>query len=190
MRSLLIASLGNPGAQYAHTLHSAGHTLLAALVAHTSSPPLVKFSTYAKGLVSASAAESMLFWQSPSLMNVSGPPLATAWRVFTSSPLNENPHLVILHDELELDAGRFSFKTNSGASARGHNGLKSFLAMPNMKELEFTRVGVGIGPRPKSREPDVVADFVLRKMNQRERASIEGIARDVLEKLRVFQLKD
>jgi len=87
--------------------------------------------------------------------------------------------LIILHDELELPCGKVSIKTSSGGSARGHNGLKSFLGMPNMKQLEFTRVGVGIGPRPLSREPDQVAKYVLKKMSGEQKAKIEGLAGEV-----------
>lgn len=184
MRSLFIASLGNPGLEHAHTLHSAGHTLLAAICAHLQAPRLSKSSAFGpRALASTDPASSTTFWQSPDYMNTSGKPLAAAWRSFKSSSMAEDSHLVILHDEIELKTGKFSIKTNAGASARGHNGLKSFLAMPGCRELVFTRVGIGIGPRPLSRDPQVVADFVLRKMTGRERTEIEGLAEGVWEKL-------
>lgn len=190
MRSLLIASLGNPGDKYAQTLHSAGHVLLSALLAYTNSPALSgKGVIFAKGPTSTNPEISTTFWKSPSYMNTSGAPLAATWRAFSSSATEGRPLLVILHDELELITGKFSFKTSTGGSARGHNGLKSFLSMPKMKELEFTRVGVGIGPRPESRAPNVVADYVLKRMKEQQREDIEGLARDVWKKLKAIQAK-
>lgn len=185
MRPILIASLGNPGSAYAHTLHSAGHTLLSSLQRTAGFPPLVKDRKYANGAVSHGHGISL--WQSPSYMNDSGPGLATAWRTFcaantfSSSDADATPYLIILHDELELDLGRGAIKSGAGRSARGHNGLKSFLAMPGMRALDFARIGVGIGPRPASRESAEVASFVLKKMTSAQKSSVEGLAGAVLE---------
>lgn len=193
MRPIFIASVGNPGSTYAHTLHSAGHTLLGALVSYIGAGALTvsKAITGTKGRYATSDGGRVAFWESPNYMNDSGPDLATAWRKWSSGqragesstgkPLE--PRLIVVHDELELPCGRFSIKTNSGASARGHNGLKSFLSMPHMKQLEFTRIGVGIGPRPLSRDPDDVARYVLAKMSGEQRAQIEGIAAEVWEQI-------
>lgn len=87
----------------------------------------------------------------------------------------------MLHDELELDIGRCAIKSGVGKSARGHNGLKSFLAMPGMRALDFARVGVGIGPRPLSRDSDEVAKYVLKKMTSAQKMKVEGCAGPVWE---------
>lgn len=128
-------------------------------------------------------------------MNDSGPDLATAWRKFgggdggaaseggsssgSDSGEDTEPALVIIHDELELPLGKFSVKTGAGMSARGHNGLKSVLQARGIRATRFTRVGVGIGPRPVSRDSDAVARFVLRKMTPSERKKVEALAGDV-----------
>jgi len=119
-------------------------------------------------------------------MNDSGSGLAAAWRAFcTQLPMSDDPDvapfLVILHDDLELDLGRCTIKSGVGKSARGHNGLKSFLGMPGMKALDFARVGVGIGPRPLSRDSDEVAKFVLKKMTPAQKMRIEDCAAPVWE---------
>lgn len=88
--------------------------------------------------------------------------------------------LVIVHDELELGLGQVKVKMGS-ASAKGHNGLKSINGL--LKGSEYTRIGVGIG-RPESRDPDTVANYVLRRMSGVERGKIEGSAGRVLEELR------
>lgn len=192
MRPLLITSLGNPGAQYAATRHSAGHILLKALVSQTGAVPLSNVDARYKGPMSVGTS-STIFWQSPHLMNVSGSGVARAWRTFCADNTDPNnatlplPRLVILHDELELNLGKYKIRTTIGASARGHNGLKSVLSMPGMNKLDIARVAVGIGPRPESRAGNVVADFVLSKMPNKQREVVEGLAGDVwgeLDKLR------
>jgi len=85
-----------------------------------------------------------------------------------------------MHDELELALGLVKVKSGS-ASAKGHNGLKSINGL--LKGTEYTRIGVGIG-RPESREPDVVAGYVLRKMSAQERGKLEGCVGKVEMELR------
>ena len=180
MPPLLVCSLGNPGAAYANTLHSAGHVVLNALIRHLSAPAPARVSGFGKGLVSTLSPHT--FYLSPAYMNESGPGVASAWRTFKSSlPIDSlEPRLVILHDEIEAKIGSFKVKKDTvGGSARGHNGLKSLLAMPGMGREKITRVGVGIGPRPVSREPKDVAEFVLRKMTAGEKERVEGCAESV-----------
>ena len=105
------------------------------------------------------------------MMNVSGAGVAAAWRTFQKQGgAGEQVGLVVVHDELELGVGEVKVK-DGGASAKGHNGLKDISRY--MKGQKWVRIGVGIG-RPESREPDVVAGYVLRKMSGNERAKIKG----------------
>lgn len=66
-------------------------------------------------------------------------------------------------------------------SARGHNGLKDITL--RLGGAKYMRVCVGIG-RPESREPNVVAAYVLRKMSGSEMRKIEGAAGKVEMELR------
>ncbi|KFY63382.1 hypothetical protein V497_02024, partial [Pseudogymnoascus sp. VKM F-4516 (FW-969)] len=99
---LLVASIGNP-APYLNTLHSAGHTVLRALTVPLSTPPLVKSRPHANGLIAHSPTHPITLWHSTSMMNISGPAVATAWKAFQ----REYPGagLVVLHDELESALG-------------------------------------------------------------------------------------
>lgn len=91
-----------------------------------------------------------------------------------------SPSLVILYDDLEAKLGTFKIRKDTvGASARGHNGLKSVLAQPGVKSEKITRVGIGIGPRPVSRDPEDVAEFVLKRMSSAEKEKVEGVAESV-----------
>lgn len=112
-------------------------------------------------------------------MNVSGPPLAAAWRTFLRSLTSEEERraarLVVLHDELESPLGKTNAKT--GGSAKGHNGLKSCVAA--LGTNGFVKIGIGIG-RPESRESNDVSQFVLRKMKAVEMEAIGNAAGSVM----------
>jgi peptidyl-tRNA hydrolase, PTH1 family len=151
---LLIVSIGNPGAQYAHTYHSAGHVLLSALQQQT--PPRPDWE----------------FWASSSYMNESG--AGVARRLKKTRP---GTTLVVLHDELERELGWVGVR-EGWASARGHNGVRSIQErLP--RGAVWWRVGVGIG-RPVSRRKEDVAGYVLGKMTGVERGRIEeGVGRVV-----------
>ena len=172
-RPLLVASLGNPG-PLRNTFHSAGHVLLAALAAHRGYPPFLRSKGVAGGLTSR--GQDGLLWQSPTLMNVSGPAVSAAWRQFKQDldvELRQMARLVVIHDELELPLGKI--KVSKGGSAKGHNGLKSCIG--SLGGVEFWKLGVGIG-RPASRESGDVASFVLRKMKPEEQKKITAGADD------------
>lgn len=78
--------------------------------------------------------------------------------------------LVVVHDELQLGLGQVKVKSGKNSPA-GHNGLKSIRDL--LGGADYTRIGVGIG-RPESREPDVVAAYVLRKMSSVEKTAVEN----------------
>jgi PTH1 family peptidyl-tRNA hydrolase len=71
-RFLFIASIGNP-APYTETRHSAGHLLLDALQPHLHE----RIGLSTPGSSSKSLSKSIFYstWKSPSLMNISGPPV-------------------------------------------------------------------------------------------------------------------
>ncbi|THX81522.1 peptidyl-tRNA hydrolase [Aureobasidium pullulans] len=177
---LLICSLGNPGAAYANTLHSAGHNVVVALATLLQTSQFTKDRSYGNGSLTRSYSPETpwTLWQSPTYMNESGKGVSSAYRTW----IRENPQgrLVVVHDELEKPLGSVTVRDKEGLSARGHNGLKSCLA--SLGGVKFVRVGVGIG-RPVSRAPDDVARYVLKKMTPVERQKVEGSAEDVINKL-------
>jgi PTH1 family peptidyl-tRNA hydrolase len=179
---LLICSVGNP-APYLTTLHSAGHLVLNRLAESLGYPPFRKDRSFGNGLVSTSAHPSernWILWQSTSLMNVSGSGVRAAFSTWSKSLPDGQGKLVIVHDELEKPLGAVSLNVRQGASAKGHNGLKSILS--SLGGNEFVRIGVGIG-RPESRESRDVAAYVLKKMTSAERVKIEGSVDEVVAKL-------
>ena len=179
-RRLLVCSIGNP-APYMNTRHSIGHLVTNHLVEELNYPRFEVDRQYG-GRVSISAQGSYTFFQSPSLMNISGRPVSTAWHRFRAE-LHPDERaralLVVIHDELEKGVGKI--KVKSGGSHSGHNGIRS--CMEKLKGEQFWRIGVGIG-RTESREPKAVADWVLSKVPERDREVILAMStRRVLEEL-------
>ncbi|HET7334129.1 MAG TPA: aminoacyl-tRNA hydrolase [Rhizomicrobium sp.] len=139
---LLIAGLGNPGADYARNRHNAG--FMAVDVIHESydfSPWRSKFH----GAVSEGSfgKRKVILLKPMTYMNDSGMSVAPAARFFKIAP----PDIVVIHDELDLAAGKMRMKAGGGDA--GHNGLRSISAAlgPTYRRL---RIGVG-HPGDKSR---------------------------------------
>lgn len=204
---LLICSIGNPGPTYANTLHSAGHIVTSYIAGRKSYQPFTKGlsglvarpdnTTFSLSLLKGYSKtqggppeDDWTFWQSLSLMNVSGVGVKKAYAAWLAelrrrtSPSQEG-RLVVVHDELESALGKVSVR-ESGASARGHNGLKS--CQQQLGAVKWWRVGVGIG-RPESRDPNVVSRYVLGKMQERERNGLERAAPEVVDALRTIAEK-
>ena len=201
---LLVCSLGNPGKQYANTLHSAGHYLLDII---RTKGQYTQFSKGMSGMVSTPSMvrnkmhliygatketitelqpdeDNFTLWQSTKLMNVSGPSVKSAWNSFSAQQKasGKEGRLVIVHDELEAPLGAVTIKAST-TSAKGHNGVKSCQA--SLQNVKYWRVGIGIG-RPESRDAAVVSKYVLRKMTIKEERAIEDASYTALKALRLI----
>ncbi|CAA9958055.1 Peptidyl-tRNA hydrolase [Pyrenophora teres f. maculata] len=189
---LLVASIGNPGATYSNTLHSAGHIVTSALSTAKSYAPFTKglsgqvsrpppthlafsFTGFRHVPTEHDATQDWTFWQSTSLMNVSGTGVKKAYNEWlrgirqASGSNTLEGRLVVVHDELESALGKITIR-DGGASAKGHNGIKS--CQQQLGGIKWWRVGVGIG-RPESRDPNVVSKYVLGKMTSFQRGALE-----------------
>jgi len=152
---LLVAGLGNPGAEFARNRHNAG--FMAADVIQASygfAPWRARF----QGLISegALAGRKILLLKPMTYMNESGVSVGAAVR-FYKLPLSA---LLVMHDEIDLAAGKVKVKT--GGSDAGNNGLRSITATlgPDYRRL---RIGVG-HPGTKSR----VVSHVLNNFSKAE----------------------
>lgn len=185
---LLVASLGNPP-PYHTTRHSAGHIILKNMVQSPRLPALAKNKALGNGLVSVGAEggrSEYTFWQSTSMMNVSGAGVMKAWKQFCAfhNDTNTITGLVILHDELESNPGTVKLRRGE-SSPKGHNGIKSVQSslksagLLNTMNDRFIKVAIGIG-RPVSRERDDVSAWVLGQVTQVEKPKLEAAAESVL----------
>ena len=86
-------------------------------------------------------------------------------------------HIIVIHDELDLDPGRLRVKLGGGDN--GHNGLKSIRT--HLATGDFYRVRVGIG-RPPGRQS--AADYVLAKLRPNDLDALRvdaAVAADAVE---------
>ncbi len=152
---LLIVGLGNPGAKYANNRHNIGFMAVDAIAdAHGFSAPKSKFSGQVRegfietenGRVKALVLKPMTF------MNESGRSVGAAAQ-FYKIPKDK---IVVFHDELDLDAGKFRMKLGGGIA--GHNGLRSIKAQVG-GEFRRARMGIGHPGRKEQVHSHVLSDF-------------------------------
>ena len=132
---LLIAGLGNPGSQYARNRHNAGFIVVDELHAqYKFGPWKAKF----EGLLSEGSlgGRKTYLLKPQTYMNLSGDSVGPALRFF-KLPLEA---LVVIHDEIDLAAGKLKVKTGGGDA--GQNGLRSITATLGP---DYRRVRLGIG---------------------------------------------
>ncbi len=132
---LLIAGLGNPGSQYAKNRHNAGFIVVDELHAHHKFGPWkAKFD----GLLSEGmlGGRKTYLLKPQTFMNLSGDSVGMALRFFKLPP----EALVVVHDEIDLAAGKLKVKTGGGDA--GQNGLRSITATLGP---DYRRVRLGIG---------------------------------------------
>jgi PTH1 family peptidyl-tRNA hydrolase len=158
----IIAGLGNPDEKYVGTRHNVGRDFVNALSKDL--PKKAKLVT-------------------PDVyMNNSGSAIK---KLVTSKKAAEK--LVVLHDELDLPLGRI--KISFGASAGGHNGVKSIIAA--LKTQDFVRVRIGISaatPSGKLKRPqgEDIVDFVLGKFKPGEQEKLKKVKKLVAEALELI----
>ena len=174
--ALVIVGLANPGDEYAGSRHNVGGDAVrllaerrgARLVLERRQRALTATITTAKGPVTLAVPITY--------MNESGAALTP---LLTRTSLEDLSHLVVAHDDLDLDPGRLQLKFGGGLA--GHNGLRSIAQV--LGTHDFARLRIGIG-RPARKEQ--VTDYVLKRPTGQRRADVDAdVARaaDALEVL-------
>ncbi len=176
----LVAGLGNPGPRYVWTRHNVGFMVadeLARRAGERFTAPRGMHAEVATTRIGAAGigvpgGEALLIVKPRTFMNDSGRavgPLAEYHRVAPD-------HVIVVHDELDLDPGRIRLKAGGG---NGHNGLRSVRA--HLGTGGFLRVRLGIGRPPGHRAG---ADHVLGRVPRGEREDLAvtvGRAADAVE---------
>ena len=185
MARWLVVGLGNPGPAYAHNRHNVGAMVVHQLAARGSATwkskrlakadiAEVRVGRLGIGVPSADADQLMLA-TTRTYMNQSGIPVRNLLGDLKIRP----DHLIVVHDELDIDLGQL--RTKFGGGDNGHNGLKSIRAMVGTGD--FFRVRVGIG-RPAGRME--VTDWVLTNFASSEKQTLTSmvtLAGDAVESL-------
>lgn len=148
----LIAGLGNPGTQYAHTRHNVGFDALD-LLAEDLHVRVDRIKFKALTGMGEIGGEKVLLMKPQTYMNLSGQAVQQA-AAFYKLPAD---HVLILFDDISLEPGRIRIR--AGGSAGGHNGAKSIIA--ELGTQDFPRIRIGVGAKP---HPDYdLADWVLSR---------------------------
>lgn len=140
----LIVGLGNPGSKYEGTRHNMGFMVSDVLSERWS----ISFSDHkglsklGKGVMNLDGKSAKFFLAKPlTFMNDSGAAVSS----ISSYYQIETDHIVIIHDDMDLDFGRI--KVKSGGSAGGHNGIRSIDRSLGTPQYARVRMGVGHAQR-------------------------------------------
>lgn len=159
----LIAGLGNPGPEYAGNRHNAGYLVVDELARRHRYPRAKRGykGRYASGTIDGRPVGMVV---PTTFINNAGASVAAALRGLRLEP----DRLLVVHDEIDLPFGELRLRYDGGHG--GHNGLRSIVGLIG---TDFHRLRVGVG-RPDSRDPEVVADWVLHDFEE-PRAEIEAV---------------
>ena len=166
----LVVGLGNPGLGYARTRHNVGFMTADELAgrarlrwkrARGANAQVV--TTTLDALVAGGAANVHVTIAKPqTFMNNSGDAVAPLARDSRVAP----DHIVVVHDEIDLDVGQLRVKVGGGDN--GHNGLKSLRA--RLGTGEFYRVRIGVSRPPGNGDP---IDWVLGTFPAAQREDVK-----------------
>lgn len=140
----LIVGLGNPGSKYEGTRHNMGFMVADVLserwpISFSDHKGLSKLG---KGVMNLDGKSAKFFLAKPlTFMNDSGAAVSS----ISSYYQIETDHIVIIHDDMDLDFGRI--KVKSGGSAGGHNGIRSIDRSLGTPQYARVRMGVGHAQR-------------------------------------------
>ena len=176
----LIVGLGNPGAEYARTRHNVGAEVVE-LLSERSDTRLRASKDNARSGDARIVGQRATLAVPTTYMNESGQAVGALLRR-TGVALD---HLVVIHDELDLEPGVVRVKEGGGLA--GHNGLRSITA--HVHSQDYLRVRLGVGKPPGGKERG--ANHVLRGFAKSERPMIDEAlerAADAVELLLQFGL--
>ena len=159
----LIAGLGNPGREYAHTRHNVGYDTIDILADKNNiSVDTGKFrAVIGKGMI---AGQKVILLKPLTYMNLSGESLRLAVDYFKIDVATE---LIVIYDDIYLGPGNIRIRKKG--SAGGHNGMKNIIAHLNTEE--FARVRVGVGEKPKGYD---LKDYVLSHFSGEDREAVQA----------------
>ena len=164
----LIVGLGNPGEKHEQTRHNAGFWFVDALAQRENA--IFKHEVKFKGEVTHYSCQGQKIWllKPQTYMNDSGESL----RPFCDFYKISTEQILVAHDEIDLPNGEVKIKWSGGHG--GHNGLRSIFAHLNK---DFWRLRIGVGhPGHK----DQVVNYVLKRVNQQDRAEIDNAIIDAM----------
>ena len=133
----IIAGLGNPGTQYAGTLHSIGFEAVDAIAAEAGAVWENKKAFNCLMARCVFAGVPVLLVKPQTFMNLSGDSIAPIVKYHNATVAD----LLVIQDDIDLPAGRMRLR--KGGSSGGHNGIKS--VVERLGSADFARLKLGVG---------------------------------------------
>ena len=170
----LVAGLGNPGEEYAHTPHNLGFLAVDRLAAQHGIRITRRDSKALVGVGEIDGREVMLA-KPQTYMNLSGTSLAPLMEKHGIEP----GQLVVVYDELDLPWP--TLRVRPKGSAAGHHGMESVIH--GLGTGDFARVRLGIHPGRPVRDG---AAFVLEPFHRSQMQALDellGLAAEAVESI-------
>jgi PTH1 family peptidyl-tRNA hydrolase len=167
-KNMLIVGLGNIGKEFEGTRHNIGFAVLDAFAEKQSFEGWTNKKDLKCQLVMGNLGETRVILCKPTtMMNLSG----EAVQAVSAFYKIELSHLVVVHDELDIEFGQI--RTRRGGGSAGHNGIKSI--SQHMGD-DYGHIRVGIGPK----KPEQIdsADFVLAKFTSDEQSQMKNLLQE------------
>ena len=159
----LVVGLGNPGEEYADTLHNLGFLAVDRLADQHGIRVTRKDSRALVGVGEIEGREVMLA-KPQTFMNLSG----TSVKPLMEKHSITAQDLVLVYDELDLPWAALRIKPKG--SAAGHNGAENVIR--SVGTNEFVRVRLGIHPGHPIRNG---ADYVLSPLKRQQREELDEL---------------
>jgi PTH1 family peptidyl-tRNA hydrolase len=175
----LVVGLGNPGAEFAGSLHNAGSDTVELLARRHGASLRAEKGVQARVATVTIGGRHVALAVPTTYMNESGVAVRALARRFG---VDDPAAIVVVHDELDLPPGTVRLK--SGGGLAGHNGLRSISS--HLHSQEFLRVRIGVGKPPSAaqgashvlRRPPRAVREVLETAVQTAADSVERLATD------------
>lgn len=158
----LVVGLGNPGRRYQATRHNVGFVVIDRLTTRLGAAAAVQRGD-ATVAEARHEATRILLAKPLTYMNDSG----TAVSQLKSARRIPLTNLMVIHDDVDLEAGRVRLRVGGGSG--GHLGVASVIDAIGGRE--FIRVKVGVG-RPS--DGAKAGDFVLEKIEPQARPLLDA----------------
>jgi len=161
----LVVGLGNYGEQYKNTRHNVGFIVLDSILGKEEWSSCTTCKTFYKEV------GDVLYMKPKTMMNLSG----TALKCRADRHLIAPENIIVMHDEVDLEFGKFRISYDS--SAGGNNGIKSIIDSLGTKK--FVRIRVGIAPTTlfgKKKKPSSVERFVLGNFPNKKIKKLEDLS--------------
>ena len=158
----IIAGLGNPSREYAHTRHNAGFDVIDILADKNGiSVDTGKFrALIGKGMIEG---RKVILLKPQTYMNLSGESIREAVDYFK---IDISSELIVIYDDIYLEPGNIRIRKRG--SAGGHNGMKNIIS--HLGTEDFIRVRIGVGKKPGGYD---LKDYVLGHFSGEEREAMQ-----------------